>query len=434
MLLIYENIEESEFTTHEEKHKPTIRMIIELSSFIEAYMRKHGLRTFTDQLLDTIKFLGKNYKNIPEFDHILIDEYQDVNSTQIKLLNLLNSSNLFAVGDPRQSIYGWRGSDINYILNFQDHHNQAETITLTKNYRSKKQIIKLINESITHMGFKDLESDSTELSNIHLLDFKSEEDEHDFIINQLQKTNNKTTFILARTNNQLNELSKKLNELDIPHSMKTDDNPNNGNGNSNQNNLQLQLTNTLTNQTTINPINQQNLTLATIHSIKGLEADSVFLIGCTSNNFPSRGSEHPIIEMVKVEEYDKEEEERRLFYVAMSRAKTNLYLTYSKKPTYFIKDSMIKIIKGLNPTINKSQTTNQEENQNSDLLNKLKSWRKEISTEQNLPAYCILTNKSLEEISTKKPQDFQDLEKIHGMGEIKIEKYGSQILRIINDE
>ena len=432
-------IQESEFITTELKHKTSIRMIIELTNYIEAYMRKHGLRTFGDQLLDTIKFLTNNPQHIPEFDHILIDEYQDINSTQIQLLNLLNSENLFAVGDPRQSIYGWRGSNINYILNFQNQHDQAEIITLTKNYRSKKQIIKLINESITHMGFKDLESDSTEPSNIHLLDFKSEDEEHDFILNQLQKPNNKTTFILARTNNQLNELSKKLNQLEIKHLMKTDDNPangntNNGNGNGNNNNpLYSSIS------------KSQDLTLATIHSIKGLEADTVFLIGCTSNNFPCRGSEHPIIEMVKVEEYDKEEEERRLFYVAMSRAKTNLYLTYSKKPTYFIKDNMIKIIKGLNP-ISKNQTnlpTNQISknketstplnDQDQNLNDKLKSWRKETATEQNLPAYCIINNKTIDEITINKPQDFHGLEKIHGIGEQKIEKYGSQILRIIEE-
>jgi ATP-dependent DNA helicase RecQ len=142
--------------------------------------------------------------------------------------------------------------------------------------------------------------------------------------------------------------------------------------------------------------------------------------------------------MVKVEEYDKEEEERRLFYVAMSRAKTNLYLTYSKKPTYFIKDNMIKIIKNL--PVSKNQTSTKKEettqpltNEDQNLNNKLKSWRKETATEQNLPAYCIINNKTIEEITINKPQDFHDLEKIHGIGEQKIEKYGSQILRIIEE-
>ena len=406
-------IEESEFITTEEKHKESINMVIEISGFIEAYLRKYGLRTFSDQLLDTIKFLEDNPEEIPEFEHILIDEYQDVNSTQIELIRLLNPKNLFAVGDPRQSIYGWRGSDIRYILNFPSEQN-SETITLTKNYRSKKQIIWLINESVNHMGFKNLESNSDETPNIHLLDFNSESEEYDFIINNIidRIESEENIFILARTNNQLNELSKKLNELNIKHLLKTD--------------------NLITNKEDNKNNKDYKLTLATIHSIKGLEAETVFLIGCTSQNFPCRGSEHPIIEMVKVEEYDKEEEERRLFYVAMSRAKTNLYLTYTRKPTYFIKDTMINIINNLKPKTKDISTESHQQDES--LLDKLKLWRKEISKEQNIPSYCIVNNKALNEITKTKPQDFNDLLKINGIGEMKIEKYGSQILRIINEE
>jgi len=84
-----------------------------------------------------------------------------------------------------------------------------------------------------------------------------------------------------------------------------------------------------------------------------MEAELVFVIGCNGINFPCKGSEHPVVEMVKVDEYDKEEEERRLFYVAISRAKQSLYLTHSgNKPTYFITNHMKKIIE-------KKEVTNQ---------------------------------------------------------------------------
>ena len=83
------------------------------------------------------------------------------------------------------------------------------------------------------------------------------------------------------------------------------------------------------------------MTLSTIHSIKGLEAELVFVIGCTQNNFPCRASEHPVIDNLKMYEYDKEEEERRLFYVAVSRARNKLILSYSgKKHSYFINNEM----------------------------------------------------------------------------------------------
>ena len=128
-------------------------------------------------------------------------------------------------------------------------------------------------------------------------------------------------FVLARTNRQLNDLSRMMKTQKIKHIVRSDE-------------IRRSIT-----------ARKNDVTLATIHAIKGMEADMVFVIGCTGINFPCRGSEHPVIEMVKVDEYDKEEEERRLFYVAMSRAKNSLYLTYSGgKSTYFISSSMKRII------------------------------------------------------------------------------------------
>ena len=85
--------------------------------------------------------------------------------------------------------------------------------------------------------------------------------------------------------------------------------------------------------------------MATIHAIKGLEAKKVFIIGCTEKNFPCKASDHPVIDMIKTDEYDKENEEKRLFYVAISRAKNKLHLTYAtKKHTKFITDEMLNMI------------------------------------------------------------------------------------------
>src|SRR3989344_2885548 len=401
-------LQESEFISSEIKHKQAISMIVEIAGFISAAMKRYGLRTFNDQLLDTLHFFENNPQAIPQYEHILVDEYQDVNASQIKLLNFLDPQNLFVVGDPRQSIYGWRGSDIRYILNFAANHEPSQVITLTKNYRSKKKIINLINQAVSHMGFKDLESTKHEEGKLTLKECYSEQEEYDYIIQEIQKSSS-PIFILARTNNQLNELAQKIKLQRIPFQIKTE-----------ENNLE-------------EDESLPNLTLATIHAIKGLEAETVFVVGCNSHNFPCKGSEHPIIEMIKDEEYDKEEEERRLFYVALSRAKSNLHLTYTKKPTYFIKETMHRTIKGLDSQEKKHKEKSSLNNQNP-LFEKLKNWRKEMSQEQNLPAYCILTNKTLQEIADKKPSDFDDLSTIQGMGEVKIERYGSQILRMVQEE
>ena len=134
-------------------------------------MSKNGLRDFADQLIDALKLFNDNPDLIPNFDHVLIDEYQDVNGTQTKLIDILNPKNIFAVGDPRQSIYGWRGSDIRHILNFEDKYELCETISLVKNYRSSKSIVKLINSCIETMDLPGLESSSDLSTNIELIGF-----------------------------------------------------------------------------------------------------------------------------------------------------------------------------------------------------------------------------------------------------------------------
>ncbi|MBI2138711.1 HRDC domain-containing protein, partial [Candidatus Woesearchaeota archaeon] len=159
--------------------------------------------------------------------------------------------------------------------------------------------------------------------NIRLEKFDTEQDEFDFIIGKIQESRlpRNELFVLARTNRQLNELSALMKSRGIKHIVRSDE-----------------LKGTVM-------LQGDDVTLATIHAIKGLEAHTVFVMGCTPYNFPCRGSEHPGIEMINVEEYDQEEEERRLLYVAMSRAKKEMYLTYaSKTPTSFITDSMMELL------------------------------------------------------------------------------------------
>ena len=311
----------------EEEDYENAKIIYGVCSSIENQMKAIGLRDYVDQILDTIKFFKEYPKYIPEFEHVLIDEYQDVNAMQIELIDLIKKNNVFAVGDPRQSIFGWRGSDISYILNFSKKSDDSETIYLVKNYRSNKRIVDFMNHSIRQMKVPDLESTKDYHSEISLTDFDSEEDEQNFVLRELQSLKNKVSgdeiFVLARTNRQLNALSTKLKANNIPHIVSTDE----------------------IKKPTI--ANSGDITLATIHAIKGLEAKIIFVIGCNELNFPCKASDHPVIELVKMgmQEYDKEEEEKRLFYVAISRAKEKLYLTYSgKKPTYFINKEMLDLI------------------------------------------------------------------------------------------
>ena len=89
------------------------------------------------------KFPNKLEYYQKKFQYVLVDEYQDTNKPQFEFLHAISSKHkdIFVVGDDDQSIYGWRGADISYILNFKDAFGYATTIKLEQNYRSSKTIL-----------------------------------------------------------------------------------------------------------------------------------------------------------------------------------------------------------------------------------------------------------------------------------------------------
>lgn len=397
---------------------------------LEEYMQERGLRDFSDQLLDALNFFKNNKNLIPNFDHVLIDEYQDVNSSQIELIELFNAPNLFCVGDPRQSIFGWRGSDIKFIMDFEKNYLDAEVIFLTKNYRSKKLIVDFMNLAIKKLNMPDLECVQNEEGFLKLLNFKSESEEHLFILQAILGSTvpREEIFVLARMNKSLNEFSKLLKQNNIPHVVKSDE--------------QIKKVDAKVGE----------ITLATVHAIKGLEADLVFVMGCNSMNFPCKTSEHPVTELIKLNDYDKEEEERRLFYVAVSRAKEKLVMTYSgKNPSYFISAEMKLLAekgflkkreasKFMFQSSNKKEFLEDVQEDNSLLDNKsklllleeLKNWRKNRSQELKIPAFTIFHDSTFFSLVEFVPRSEEELESIKGIGSEKIKKFGKDIIKIVS--
>jgi superfamily I DNA/RNA helicase len=409
----------------DEKHKKSAERIRDITRYLGEHMEVQGLRDYSDQMIDAIGFLKRSPVDIPKFEHVLVDEYQDVNAMQIELLDLLAAPNLFAVGDPRQSIFGWRGSDINYILEFGAPKGvppaqmasasadkvgkdlgDAEIIHLTKNYRSGREIVEFMNSSISEMGLPDLEHHNN-FKNvmIKILDFENEAAEREFVLGEIVDGDipNKDIFVLARTNRQLMELSQLMKKRGVKHVVKTDE--------------------------VRKPIEggEGDVTLATVHAIKGLQAKKVFVIGVNESNFPCKASDHPAVEMVKRDEYDREEEERRLFYVAISRAKKILYVTYSgKKASYFINDEMIQMVNG-------NEKIDVKEEVDDGVAGELKSWRKVLSEEKEVPAYVVLSNVVIDEIARVKPKDADELAGVKGIGPAKLIEYGAKILEIVRE-
>lgn len=150
---------------------------------------------FDDLLLKTIQILSDfpdirtKWQN--RISHILIDEFQDTNDVQFKLVRLLmnESTNLYVVGDPDQTIYTWRGANQNIILNFQKTFPLAETLILSRNYRSTKTILDHANKLIAHNKKrvpKDLFTESGAGDPVTVECSRRREDEATYVVNQIE--------------------------------------------------------------------------------------------------------------------------------------------------------------------------------------------------------------------------------------------------------
>lgn len=123
-----------------------------------AHLRSNNALDFDDLLLETLRLLRRDKEALDylsdKFRYVLVDEFQDTNAVQYGIIKLLASkhTNLFAVGDDDQSIYGWRGAEIENILKFDKDYPNAKVYKLERNYRSTKSILELANTIIRNNG------------------------------------------------------------------------------------------------------------------------------------------------------------------------------------------------------------------------------------------------------------------------------------------
>ncbi len=383
------------------KDMPVALFVYNMIQEIERLKVSYGLRDYTDQIVHAIQLFEKHSEVIPKYKHILVDEYQDVNDIQVKLLNLLSPNSLFVVGDPRQSIYGWRGSKIKNILSFPELHEDCAVVQLTKNYRSTKKIVGAANKIIKPFGFPEIESaldnetktEDNEENEVVLIKHADEKAEHIFVAQSIIATSTprEQIFILARTNKQIESIREIFANYGIKHIAKTGDDVNTDSESS----------------------KEGYVTISTVHAIKGLEADIVYVIGTNTKMYPCLVSEHPVQDLARVDfDYDKYDEEMRLLYVAVTRARRKVFINYSGRLSKFITEevqSKIKIVNTLTQT-----TLNSADNSKSIIFDKIREWRKEKAVKKNLPAFMILKDRSIHQIERENPKTKEELENILG--------------------
>ncbi len=211
---------------------PREKIMSKLLILYEENLKKNNAMDFGDLLNLTVRLFEENpsvlqkYQN--KFEHILVDEYQDTNYPQYKIVKLLAGTkrNVFVVGDDNQSIYSWRGADINNILNFEKDFPDAKIIKLEKNYRSTKNIIEVSNHLIKNNTLrqeKRLWTDNPPGELVELYKCDNETHEAEIIvrcIKTLAETKGalwKEIAIFYRTNNQSKPIEDALIKEGIPY-------------------------------------------------------------------------------------------------------------------------------------------------------------------------------------------------------------------------
>ncbi|WP_395002229.1 ATP-dependent helicase [uncultured Helicobacter sp.] len=212
-------------------HTPEYKALHRVYVEYEEFLRSKNMLDFDDLLYLTCEIL-RTHEDLRDetsrhYQYIMVDEYQDTNEIQYKLLSYLTSThtNLCVVGDDDQSIYGWRGADINNILNFEQQFSNATLIKLEQNYRSTPEILQAANALIAHntrrLG-KNLQSTKESGQAVEILHSQDEAQEGSAIATIIAKelTQGKKArefAVLFRLNALSRGIEEAFNKAKIPY-------------------------------------------------------------------------------------------------------------------------------------------------------------------------------------------------------------------------
>jgi len=208
--------------------------VSKIYALYEQGLRKLNALDFGDLLYVTVRLFRekpdvlRHYQET--FRHILVDEYQDTNHMQYKIVELLSKKHrdIFVVGDDNQSIYGWRGADITNILNFEKDFPDSRVIKLEKNYRSTKTILSAANGLIrknTNRHDKNLWTENPEGEKLQYYAAHDERDEARYVVSQIESLvlkracSYKDAAVFYRTNNQSRIMEEELVRKGIPYAI-----------------------------------------------------------------------------------------------------------------------------------------------------------------------------------------------------------------------
>lgn len=277
-------------------NKIYFKIILEIYHIYNQEIESSNLYDFNDMIKIATNNINNNIIKT-NYKYIIIDEFQDTSLNRFKLIDAImkqNNAKIFVVGDDYQSIYRFSGCNLDIFLNFNKLVSNLNIINLDYNYRNPKEIIDVANSFIMQ-NKNQIKKETICLKNI-----------------------NKPIKICFYKNKRT-AIEKILKYIDTKYLILG------------RNNTDKDL------------FNVQDKPFLTIHKSKGLEEDNIILINLTNNNnsLPSKIKNHKIINKLIKTDYYPYEEERRLFYVALTRTRNNIYLLVPKSNySIFIKELM----------------------------------------------------------------------------------------------
>ena len=421
-----------------------VELVASVYSRYEHEKRRRGLIDFDDLLWLCVDAMERD----PEFaaaqrwrwSHVYVDEYQDLNPLQFKLLRAWlgpDSDDLCVVGDPNQAIYAWNGSDRTLLDRFCDHWPSAEVLRLDANHRSSRQIVAAATAALGSAG-AGITSSGRDGPSVKYLTYRSGRAEARGVASSLLGAKRSgrpwhSMAVLCRTNAQLVEIAQSLDLLEVPYRIAGDE----GSRSALDGPAGFDVADDQANQGS----SAGTVTLSSFHRAKGLEWDFVMLAGL----------EEGLVPFGRAATREQTDEERRLLYVAMTRAVEELHLSWAKvryfnarpverQPCRWLDEldrspapADVSPL-GTRPTPEPTASRNRRSDlgdPNASLREAIIAWRRDTARFSGVVAHLLIHDATIAAIAETRPSSIDELAAVRGVGPVKANRYGPQILPLL---
>ncbi|MGH2809099.1 MAG: ATP-dependent helicase [Actinomycetota bacterium] len=468
-------------------HEPPVEADVmqTLYARYEDRKRRNGTLDFEDMLeraiamFDEDEAIAETFRN--KYLAFTVDEYQDVNLLQQTLLErwLGGRDDLCVVGDDYQAIYSFTGASPEHLLTMPQRYVGTKVFRLEDNYRSTPQVLEMANHLVGKLGGSEKVLRPTRQAGpeVQLRGFMDPDAEPAFIADEVRRLHEadgvpyEAMVVLYRINARSEDYEELFADAGIPYQVRDDafleraaarqllprlsrqagkniaglaeglarklgytgdEIPEGAARNEITRQKDFQRLIRLADEfedgarTPADFVTElqyrfhgdvaTGVNLSTLHRAKGLEFDAVFIPSVVAGELPWKRSDI--------------DEERRLFYVGLTRAKRYLYVTWAMSGKH--KASMfVTELRGGEPAPTSEKET-KKPLEGGPLVDALKAWRLEEARSEGKPAYVIFHDATLAEIAAREPSSLDELMEVPGIGPTKIERYGAAVLSLIN--